>query len=244
MANDNLSGIAVTTHLAKWLRDKKLNYTYRILFIPETIGSIAYLSKHLKTLKRNVITGFNICCVGDDKTYSFLPTKYGDTFADKVALNVLRYKSPKFKRYSFLDRGSDERQYGAPGIDLPVVSVMRSKYYNYPEYHTSLDNLEFISPNGLSGGYQVLKECLELIENNHKFKIKCLGEPKLDKRGLYPTLSTKDSQHYVEDMMNFIAYADGKKDLIEISDIINVPARELFPIIESLRKADLLEKVV
>jgi len=241
LANNELSGPVVATFLTKWIQSKPRKYTYRIVFIPETIGSITYLSKNLNLMKKNVIAGFNITCIGDDRLYSYLPSKKGDTLSDRAALNVLNFKHPGFMKYSYLDRGSDERQYNSPGVDLPVTSIMRSKYGEYPEYHTSLDNLDFVSPEGLYGGYDILKECINLIENNSKYKIKCLCEPQLGKRGLYPTLSTKSSGKQVRDMMNFIAYADGTRDLIEISDTINVPVWELYEIIEKLKKVDLLD---
>ncbi len=243
LANNELSGPSVTTFLAKWLLSKPRRYSYRVIFIPETIGSIAYLSKNLKVMKKNIIAGFNITCVGDDRAYSYLPSRNGHTYADKAALNVLSFKHPDFIKWSFLDRGSDERQYNSPGVDLPVCSVMRSKYGAYPQYHTSLDNPAFISPQGLTGSYDTLKECLMLIEENHKYKINCLGEPQLAKRGLYPTISTITSANEVKHMMDFIAYADGENDLIAVSNKINVPVRELYPIIEKLMKADLLTAV-
>lgn len=242
MANNELSGPAVTTFLAKWIMNRPRRYTYRIIFIPETIGSITYISKNLKSMKQNIIAGFNITCVGDERTYSYLPTRAGNTYTDRVALNILSFKSPDFIKWSYLDRGSDERQYNAPGVDLPVVSVMRSKYASYPEYHTSLDNLELVRPRGLSGSYEVLRECLNLLENNRRFKIKCICEPQLGKRGLYPAISTKSSGNYARAMMNFIAYADGARDLIEISNIINIPVWEIYPIIEKLKEHDLLEE--
>jgi len=243
MANNELSGPAVTTFLTKWILSKQRRNTYRIIFIPETIGSITYLSKNLEVMKKNVIAGFNVSCVGDDKVYSYLPTRKGDTYADKVALNILSSKHPDFIKWSFLNKGSDERQYNAPGIDLPVCCVMRSKYGTYPEYHTSLDNLDFVSPEGLAGGYDVLKECLQLIEENRIYKINCLGEPQLGKRGLYPTISTKSSGNDVKKMMDFIAFADGENDLIDISNKINVPVWELYLIIERLRQVDLLNVI-
>ncbi len=243
MANNELSGPVVTTFLAKWILSKPRKYTYRIIFIPETIGSITYLSKNLDVMKQNVIAGFNISCVGDNGVYSYLPSRNGDTYADKIALNILSFKHPTFIKYSFLDKGSDERQYNSPGVDLPVCCIMRSKYGEYPEYHTSLDNLEFVSSDGLKGAYDLFKECIRLIEENGKYKIKCLGEPQLGKRGLYPTISAKSSAKEVKSMMDFISYADGKNDLIEIGNKINVPVWELYPIIEKLLKADLLEIV-
>lgn len=243
MANNELSGPTVTTFLVKWILNRPHRYTYRVVFIPETIGSITYLSKNIEKMKKNIIAGFNITCVGDDGPYSYLPSRKGNTLADKVALNVLAFKHPDFIEYSFLDRGSDERQYNAPGVDLPVCSIMRSKYQTYLEYHTSLDSLDFISPEGLMGSYKVLSQCLWALENNYRYKINCLGEPQLGKRGLYPNTSTKESKQKVQKIMNFIAYADGNNDLIDISNKINVPVWELHPIIEKLKSFDLLTEI-
>jgi len=241
MASNELSGPAIATFLIKWILSKPRRYTYRIVFIPETIGSIAYLSKNLKSMKENIIAGFNLSCLGDNNAYSYIPTRNGDTYADKVALNILSFKHPDFIKYSFLDRGSDERQYNAPGVDLPVCCVMRSKYESYPEYHTSLDDLCFVSSQSLAGSYDILKESLILIERDRKYKISSLGEPQLGKRGLYPTISAKSSANEVRKMMNFLAYADGENDLIDISNKINVPVWELYPIVKKLKQADLLK---
>jgi aminopeptidase-like protein len=194
-------------------------------------------------MKKNVIAGFNITCIGDDRSYSYLASRYGDTLADRVALHVLKNMKPDFVKYSYLNRGSDERQYCSPGIDLPVASVMRTKYGQYPEYHTSLDNLKLITPAGLLGGYEVLKACIDCIENNEKLAVTVLCEPQLEKRGLYPTLSTKKSVRKVKDMMNLIAYSDGKNDLIEIAEIINVPMWKLYPVIAILKEKSLLKVI-
>ena len=240
MANNELSGPVLSTFLAKWIMSKPRRYSYRIIFIPETIGSIIYLSKNLESLKENVIAGFNITCVGDNGPYSYLPTRNGNTYSDKIALNILSFDHPDFIKYTYLDRGSDERQYNSPGVDLPICTIMRSKYGTYPEYHTSLDNLDIVSAEGLIGSLNIFKKCLNTIEENKKYKIKCLGEPQLGKRGLYPTIGTKTSSLKVKDIMNFISYADGEHDLIDISNIIDVPVWELYPIIEKLVKADLI----
>ena len=240
MANNELSGPVLATFLAKWLMSKPRRYTYRIIFIPETIGSIMYLNKNLETMKENVIAGFNITCVGDNGEFSYIPTRNGNTYADKIALNTLSFKYPDFISYTYLERGSDERQYNSPGVDLPVCSILRSKYGTFPEYHTSLDNLDIVSAEGLGGSYEVYKECLTTIEWNEKYTIKCLGEPQLGKRGLYPTVGTKSSSLIVRNIMNFVAYADGNHDLVDISNKINVSVQELYPIVEKLLKADLL----
>lgn len=243
MANNELSGPVLVTYLAQWLLTRPRKYTYRIVFIPETIGSITYLSRNLVAMKENIIAGYNVSCVGDERAYSYLPSRYGNTLSDRVALHVLEHSQPDFVKYSFLDRGSDERQYCSPGIDLPIASIMRTKYSEYPEYHTSLDNLELVTPRGLQETFYIYKECMELLEANEKYKVNCLGEPQLGKRGLYPTLSTKKSGKTVRDMMNFIAYADGNNDLIDISNIIKVSAKSLYPIIKNLKENNLLSVV-
>ena len=241
MANNELSGPAVTIYLAKWLWEKKhRRYNYRIIFIPETIGAITYLSQHLPEMKKNIRAGFNISCVGDDRTYSYVASRYGNTLADKVAKNVLSFHYPEYKHYSFLQRGSDERQYNAPGVDLPVCAVCRSKYAEYPEYHTSKDNMGLISPTGLQGAYEVYRDMIEALEYNHRYQIQCFGEPQLGKRGLYPTISQKGSYDAVKSMTDFIAYADGMNDLIDISNIIKVPVERLVTVIEKLQEAKLI----
>ena len=243
MANNELSGPVVAAFIGKWLASQPIRYTYRIVFIPETIGSITYLSRHLEELKKNVLVGFNISCIGDDRAYSYVASRYEKSLADKVAFNVLSFKHPDFIKYSFLDRGSDERQYCSPGVNLPFVTLSRSKYGTYPEYHTSLDNLDFVTAEGLFGGYELVKDCIYVIENNRMFRVTCYGEPQLGKRGLYPNLSTKKSGASVETMMDFIAYADGTNDLIEISNIIQKPIREIVPIGKKLLEAGLLEEI-
>ena len=231
MANNELSGPVVATYIAKMLlARKKRRYSYRIIFIPETIGAITYLDAHLREMKKNIRAGFNLSCVGDDRTYSYVSSRYGNTLADRVAQNILSFHYPQYKSYSFLNRGSDERQYNAPGVDLPVCVVCRSKYGEYPEYHTSRDDMTLISPSGLQGSYEVYSDMLMTLEHNYIYQVKCFCEPQLGKRGLYPTVSQKGGTNGVKNMMNFLAYADGTNDLIDISNLIGVPVEQLIPI--------------
>ena len=241
MANNELSGPVVATFLARWIAQIPRSYTYRIIFIPETIGSLTYLSKNIDTMKKNIVAGFNLTCVGDEKAYSFLPSRNGDTLVDKVARHVLKHRHPDFISYSFLDRGSDERQYCSPGIDLPVVSVMRSKYSTYPEYHTSLDDLTLVTPKGLQGAFDVVRECIEVIEGNRTYRAVCLGEPQLGKRGLYPTLSQRNNTAYAtKTIVDMLAYADGENNLLDIAEILGVPATSLFETVKLLLDAGLI----
>nr|HPH12073.1 DUF4910 domain-containing protein [Thermotogota bacterium] len=125
LANDNLSGPVVLTFLAEWLSTlPSRKYTYRIVYIPETIGAISYLHKNLEQLKERVVAGFIFTCLGDERTWSYLPSRNGNTLSDRVAKYVLGKFAPTYTTYSFLDRGSDERQYCSPGVDLPIASIM------------------------------------------------------------------------------------------------------------------------
>jgi len=243
LANNEVSGPVVSTYLANWLQKRiERRYTYRVVFVPETIGSIVLLSRNLNQMKSNTIAGFVITCVGDDRAYSFIPSRTGNTLADKVALHILKHYAPDFKYYSFLYRASDERQYCSPRVDLPVVSIMRSKHSTYPEYHTSLDDLSVISPEGLLGAYKVIKKCLVALEKNHIYQVTTYCEPQLGKRGLYPTISEKKANP-VKNMVDLIAYCDGNNDLISIAELINLPIDDCYSMVDVLLKNNLLEKI-
>ena len=241
MANDELSGPCVQTELVKYLKSlPKRRYTYRFVWNPETIGSIAYLSKNLETMQQHVKAGFVLSCVGDNRAYSMISSKYADTLADRVLENVLKFHDPAYKRFSFLERGSDERQYGSAGVDLPVCGFCRSKYQQFPEYHSSADNMDLISPEGLQGAYEVMVKVINALENNYHYQMLCKCEPQLGKRGLYPTISKKGSNYSVRTMQHLIAYADGRNDLIGISNILNTPVEELIPLKDKLMEHQLL----
>ena len=243
MANNELSGPVVTTALARWilgLEDR--HYTYRIVMVPETIGSVVYLSLHLRHLQEHLKAGWVLTCIGDDRAYSYLPSASGATFADRVSKKVISKSNHRFDEYSFLDRGSDERQYCSPGVDLPVVSLMRSKYGTYPEYHTSLDDLSFVTPSGLQGGLDMMKAVVNELESIPRWRSTVLGEPQMGKRGLYPTTSTSTSGHEVYDMMNVLAFCDGNHDTEELASICTISVSKVEEIVNKLFAAGVLSR--
>lgn len=243
MANNELSGPCVTTFLAKWLKEQsKLKYTYRILFLVETIGSIVYLSKHLRHLKSHVDAGFVLTCVGDDNTFSYMPSRNGNTLADRAAKITLKYQYPAYKAYSYLDRGSDERQFCAPLVDLPVCSITRSLYGRYNEYHTSLDDLNFISEQGLSLSVDMYKKVISLLEKNKYYVVSTYCEPMLSKYNIYNTLSTGFIDKQTKLMRNIIGYADGKLDLIELCEKLNANPEDICILIKKLLKAGIIQE--
>ena len=238
MANNELSGPVVAWNLARWLRSAPRTFSYRIVFLPETIGAITYICRHLDELRKNVVAGFVLTCLGDDRAYSYLPSRRGGTLADRAALHALRRHAPDFVRYTFLDRGSDERQYCSPGVDLPVCSVMRSKYGAYPEYHTSFDDTGLVTESGLSGGFAVLRACLEAIEADGTYRSDILCEPQLGRHGLYSTLSSVEN--YTPDaglLLDLVAYTDGKTSLLEIAEIIGRDVTECRKAVDRLVEA-------
>ena len=246
MANNEVSGISVLTFLSKWIKSKKRMFTYRIIFIPETIGSIAYISKNLRKLKKNVVAGFVLTCVGDEKKISYIPSRNGNTICDFVIKSTLKKYNKSYKEYSWLDRGSDERQFCSPGVDLPVCSITRSKYGTFPEYHTSLDKLgKVVTSKGLSESLEIYKNCLSTFESEFnsifcKPKYKILCEPNMGKRNLYPKVSTRSSKSKTRVMMNVLSYCDGKKSIFEISHLCNISIKRVNNEIKKLKKNNLI----
>ena len=246
MANNEISGPAVLTYITKWISElKNRRYSYRIVFVPETIGSLIYLSRNLKQMKKNILFGYCLTCVGDEKNYSIIPTKYRDTKTDKISLHVIKNTDSKFKTYPWEERASDERQYCSPGIDLPVVTLCRTKPGDYKEYHTSLDKLgTVVTSKGLEGGFNLTKNCLQAIENNF-FPISTIkGEPFLSKRKLYPDVTDKSGSEIDKIsrlIINMLTWCDGKNDLIDIAEKLKVPVWELYDVCSILLKNKLVK---
>ncbi len=180
----------------------------------------------------------------DDQQYAYLTSRNGKTISDKVELHLLPSLHSKFKKYAWQYRGSDERQYCSPGIDLPIASIMRTKYGEYPEYHTSLDDLiNVVTESGLEGGFKAIQAALLLLEKNKTYQITTLCEPQMGKRGLYPNISRKGSAKNTELLMNFLSKCDGTKDLLSIAEEIECAAWDLYEIANKLLEHELISDV-
>ena len=241
MANNELTGPIVSMGLINYFSKKKLNKTLRFIFIPETIGSISYLSMNLNYLKENVIGGYNLTCIGDDRQHSCMFSKYQNSPSDKAIIEAYeRLKIKNYIVYSFLKRGSDERQYNSPGVDLPISSIFRTKYGEYPEYHTSLDNFNIVTLKGLNGGFKVAKEAIKILLKNIYPKYKIICEPQMDKRDLYPTNPTKKQKKMLLSYLDFLQYSDGTNSLEKISSLIKLDLKSVKKIYLFLLKKNLI----
>lgn len=222
MANNELSGPVLLNEILNYIKNKKnRKYTYRFVILPETIGSIAYLSKRLNHLKKRVICGFNLTCVGDERSYSHVKSRLGNTLADESLASAL-HGLDNVVEYSFLERGSDERNYCAPGVDLPLCTFCRSKFGVYPEYHTDKDDFNLVTAKGLVGSFKVLKSIIDAFEIGIYPKIRVIGEPQLGKRNLYPNTSkVYENKHPAQTRMDVIAYCDSKHNIFEIAKNTN-----------------------
>ena len=243
MANNEVSGPSVLTFIGKWLQSAPRHFTYRLVFLPETIGAIYYLSQHLEHLRQHVHVGFNISCVGDDRNYSFVSSRKGQTLADRIASHILPILSPSFVRHSFLERASDERQYGSPLVDLPLVSLSRTKYGCYDEYHTSLDNFDVVTSTGLEGGFNMISSCIQTAESNRTYIARFPCEPQLGKRGLYPTLGGGKVSASVDVLLNVLSYCDGETDLLTLAEICGLSIFDVADAAKTLEAHDLIREV-
>lgn len=242
MANNELSGPCLATYLAKWLMGQDHYYTYRFVFIPETIGALLYMDRWYWYLKDNVIAGINISCVGDSGKFSYIPTRYGDTISDKAAKNILDGMGEDYTEYSFLDRGSNEKILCAPGFDLPIVNITRSKFNTFTEYHTSLDNLDFVTPEAFQESFDMYCKFIIAVDKNALYTPNFYGEPCLGKRGLYEQTDSNTLPERTQAIKDFLAYVDGSNDLLDISNIIGVSIDKIIEVAELLSKHDIIRK--
>jgi aminopeptidase-like protein len=240
MANNELSGPAVLVGLVKFLQTQQnLEHTYRIIFIPETIGALTFLKKNLRKLKRNCIAGLVATCLGDKGNFSYIPSPSGKTLSDKVAKYILAGCNAKY--YEWGDRGSDERQFCWPTINLPICSITRSKYREYPEYHTSLDDLHFVGRTYLQESIEKYIDFCSVLELNKKYVTNIFGEPQLSKRNLYEAISKVGSTASGVKFLDIMNLMDGTRDLIDISTKLNRTIVDIAQDVQILQQFNLVK---
>lgn len=238
LANNETSGIAVLTWLMDYVAQKNRNhrYSYRFLFIPETIGSVYWLSKNLKAAKENIVAGLVVSCVGDNGKFSVIYNQ-GEKGLSELALGGEGYEY-----YNFDERGSDERQFWWPNVNLPVCGFTRSKYNEYPEYHTSLDNLDLIDNESLINSVAKLQEFIETLENNRTYIVNTTCEPRLSNYDLYPSIGAKYTKPKV-DVLDLLILMDGNTALLNICDRLGVKLLEIKTLVDDLVAKKLIVEV-
>jgi aminopeptidase-like protein len=248
LANNELSGPIVSAFLGREIKkisDRRL--TYRFVFLPETIGSICYLSRYGECLRKQMVAGYQVVCVGTDHPYVYKQSRRGDALADRAALTALKLRVgddlqiQKFRP----DWGSDERQYCSPGFNLPLGSLMRSVYDEYPEYHNSLDNRDLMSFAAMADSVQAFKFVLQHIDLNRVYRNRMpYGEVQLGKRGLYPSLGNfQEGMDQVSAILWLLNMSDGEHDLLEIAESSGIDIRLLDHFARLLCKREILDTV-
>jgi aminopeptidase-like protein len=238
LVNDNLSGVAVAATLAQILARNPRRYTYRFLFVPGTIGPIAWFSRNRDKVRR-IKHGLVLACVGDRGSINYKRSRQGSADIDRAVECVLRGKGEPFEVRDFSPYGYDERQFCSPGFNLPVGSFRRTPHGEYPEYHTSADNLGFVSPDHLADSLGTLLEVIDLLESDTKFRnLSPMGEPQLGRRGLLPAPSER-AQMALLWMLNL---SDGNYSLLDIAERSGLPFGELRRATEILAEHGLLEE--
>lgn len=238
LCNDNLSGIAVATFLAAEMIKKQPRHTFRFLFIPGTIGSITWLARNRESTAR-IKAGLVVTGLGDRGTLHYKKSRRGDTTVDLASSLVVRGAGGAVEDFS--PYGYDERQYCSPGFDLPVGVLSRTPHGTYPEYHTSADNLEFVTAESLAGSLQAAMEIIFILENNQTFRNTApFGEPQLGRRGLYARVGGQGPQPDSMAMLWVLNLSDGTNDLLSIARRSALPFESIFWAAEALRDSGLL----
>jgi aminopeptidase-like protein len=246
MANDSLSGVVLAVKLYEELKNTERHHGYRFLFVPETIGTIVYLHKHKDEIKDWLYSGVVVTCVGDTGKFSYKKSRQGNSPIDRVAENVLRHSGEDYNVREFWPEGSDERQYCSPGFNLPVGSLMRSVYGEYDEYHTSDDNLQFVTQESLDVSLAIYIDLLEGLQINGIYENrKPMCEPHLRKYDLYPQQGNVHVNRKAElrNALWLLNYSDRHHSLIEIAEMMNISILELKSSISSLTTAGLLTRI-
>jgi aminopeptidase-like protein len=243
MCNDNLSGIAVAAFLAKHLSLRPRRYSYRFLFIPGTIGAIAWLALNEEKISR-IRHGLVLTGLGDNGKLHYKKSRRGDAEIDRAAAHVLHHASHDHQILDFSPYGYDERQFCSPGINLPVGRLSRTPHGTFPEYHTSADNLDFVHPEKLKESFDACLQILNLLERNGTFlnlNPKC--EPQLGKRGLYAMVGGRADAGVREMAMLWVLnLSDGNHSLLDITERSNISFDSIYEAAEALQEKGLLRE--
>lgn len=244
LGNDNLSGIAVTTHLAQWLAERPRRYTYRFLFIPGTIGAITWLARNEAQAER-IKHGLVAACLGDVGQMVYKQSRRGNAEIDRAVAYVMAQRGQPFRIEPFTPYGYDERQFCSPGFNLPVGCLSRTPYGQFPEYHTSADNLDFVRPDALADSLAAYQQIVELIERNRRYQNlnpKC--EPQLGRRGLYDHIGGQsDAKAYQLALLWVLNFSDGAHTLLDIAERSGISFSTLAAAADALLAADLLRDI-
>jgi aminopeptidase-like protein len=243
LANDNLSGVAVAAFLAKHLSKLSLKYSYRFLFIPGTIGSIAWLSLNESQVSR-IKHGLVFTCLGDPGKYTYKKSRRGDAEIDRAVIEVLKKSGDTFEIREFSPYGYDERQFCSPGFNLPVGCFMRTPHAQYPEYHTTADNLDLVRPEYLAHSFSKCLAIFQVLENNRVYlnqNPKC--EPQLGKRGIYSQIGGQiDAKAQELALLWVLNLSDGKNSLLDIAEKSNLNFSRVSNAAQTLLKTGLLQE--
>lgn len=242
LANDNLSGISLLIHLAQWLQGQKNRYSYRFLFIPGTIGSITWLALNEQVVS-NIKHGIVASLLGDSGAFTYKRSRQGNAEIDRVAEYVLKHSGHPYQIQDFFPYGYDERQFCSPGFNLAVGNLTRTPFGQYPEYHTSGDNLQLIQPDYLGASFSIYQQIVEVLEQNKKYQNlnpKC--EPQLGKRGLYDAVGGQSDQKNLQmAMLWMLNFSDGNHSILDIAEKSNLSVNVLFRTSQILVEHNLLE---
>lgn len=243
LANDNLSGLTVATHLAKFLSGRDLRYSYRFLFIPGTIGAITWLARNQEAAGR-IHHGLVLTCVGDAGRFHYKKSRRGNAEIDRAVAHALAHQTESPEILEFSPYGYDERQYCSPGFNLPVGCLMRSVWGSFPEYHTSADNLEFIRPAELAESLRVCVAIFDVLENNRQYRnLNPYCEPQLGKRDLYRSTGGESIGAELNARLWVLNLSDGEHSLLDIAERSRLPFASIRAAADLLHQSGLLAPV-
>ncbi len=244
LCNDNLSGIAISTFIAKTLSALNLRYSYRFLFIPTTIGSIAWLSTHEKEIDK-VKYGLVLTLLGDPGKFNYKKSRIGNAEIDRIVENTLKQTVSSFGIIEFYPYGYDERQFCSPGINLPMGRLTRTPHNEFPEYHNSGDNLEFVRPDKLAESYELVHTIIDAIEGNKTFiNLNPKGEPQFGKRMVYESMAEKSKNRELQMAMLWVLnMSDGINSLLDISERAGIKFSLIQKASNALLKVNLLKEL-